>query len=158
MAMALARIFTANSRCAGCSQAPTPLHWSSTTCSAGFQAATARLTPEPYGDSMSIQAMKDALQTRVRNFNMTWDIDMELLAVGALAMYQLRLGDMSAREHALLLWIVEGDRYLRCHRRTVYVYTNFVAFQQLRDCPPEATFGRVKDRLLRPIRTCHVEM
>ena len=110
------------------------------------QAATATPT-RPSGD-MQIMQMRESLLTRVRDFHQDWDSDMIRLAVCALAIYGLRLVDMWHREHALLLWVIEGQVFLRSHNRTVYVYTNEGAFQPLKETPPEHLFGRVKASLL----------
>ena len=55
---------------------------------------------------------------------------------------------MFLREHVMLLWIIEGDRYMRAHKGTCYIYEAFGAFQQYRGIPPEGTFHRVKSFLL----------
>ena len=48
------------------------------------------------------------------------------------------------REHCLLLWIIEGGRYLRVHSGTCYFYHPDGAFVALKGLPPESTFARVK--------------
>ena len=84
---------------------------------------------------------------KVRAFS-DWDVEMHRLVVGALVVFRLRLVDMWYREHALLLWVVEGERFLRAHNIAVYVYHDDGAFRQLKDSPPESCFGRVKYLLL----------
>lgn len=49
-----------------------------------------------------------------------------------------RLVDMFLREHVLLLWIMEGETYLRVHQGIVYFYHDDGAFQPWKGCPPEA--------------------
>ena len=101
----------------------------------------------PAGD-MQIMQMREALMAKARTFEPAWDSEMARLAVCALAIYGLRLVDMWHREHALLLWVIEGQMFLRSHNKTVYVYTNEGAFQPLKETPPEHLFGRVKASLL----------
>lgn len=116
---------------------------------ADVREATRGIVPVVFTDEMSIQTIVQSLYDKVNTFNAQWDPALKRLATGALAIYRLRLLDMTQREHALLLWIIEGNTYLRVHKKIVYVYTPQGAMQQLRDCPPEATFGRVKAYLLR---------
>jgi len=70
------------------------------------------------------------------------------LVCAALAMYRTRLIDLFMREHVLMVWIMEGGRYLRVHNGLCYFYNVDGAFQVLRGVPPESTFGRVKQFLL----------
>ena len=65
-----------------------------------------------------------------------------------LFMYPIRITDMFIREHALLLWIMEGGKYLRVHQGICYLYHEDGAFQVYHGVPPESTFGRVKEFLL----------
>lgn len=99
-------------------------------------------------NSMTIQETRVRLVKQAQIFHSQWSTDMLRLVVAALAVYRLRLLDMWHREHALLVWIIEGDTYLRSHNRTVWTYTSTGAFQALRDSPPESTFGRMKSFLL----------
>jgi hypothetical protein len=46
---------------------------------------------------------------------------------------------MFMREHVLLLWIIEGETYMRAHNGIVYFYHDDGAFLSYRGCPPEAT-------------------
>ena len=104
---------------------------------------------DPPIDDLSISAIQAKLQRTASTFNSDWDEDMVRIVTGALAVYRLRLVDMSQREHALLLWIIEGSKYLRAHNKQLYVYVPQGAFQPLKECPPESTFGRVKSYMLR---------
>lgn len=49
-----------------------------------------------------------------------------------------RLVDMFLREHVLLLWIIEGETYLRAHGGIVYFFHDDGAFMPWKGCPPEA--------------------
>ena len=114
-------------------------------------AATLALQTAPRGmasETMNIQQVRQALVTQAKAFHAEWSQEMVRLVATALATYRLRLLDMWHREHALLIWIIEGDTFLRSHNRTVYVYCSEGAFTALRDSPPEAMFGRVKAALL----------
>ena len=75
------------------------------------------------------------------------DDNLVRLAVGALSVYRLRLWDMHIREHVLLLWIVEGEEYMRCHSGNLYFYQHG-AFAMHRGIPPQATLSRCKKYLL----------
>ena len=78
-----------------------------------------------------------------------WARPLRKLAVGALAMYRLRLSDMFMREQVFLLWIVEGNDFIRAHGGSCFMYHDDGAFQTYKGIPPESTFGRVKEYLLR---------
>ena len=75
--------------------------------------------------------------------------EMVALFVAALVVYRMRLVDMFIREHVHLVWVMEGDRFLRVHNGMAYFYHDDGAFQPHKGVPPEATFGRVKRFLLR---------
>ena len=70
------------------------------------------------------------------------------LGTAALAAYRMQLVDMFIREHLLLEWVMEGERFLRVHRGIAYFYHDDGAFLPFKGVPPEATFGRVKKFLL----------
>ena len=48
-----------------------------------------------------------------------------------------------------LIWIIEGDRYIRAHRGVCYLYHTDGAFDPYNGVPPESTFFRLKKSLLR---------
>ena len=77
-----------------------------------------------------------------------WDDRLKTLGIAALAIYRLRLVDMFLREHVLLLWVIDGERYIRVHKGICYLYHEDGAFQPYRGIPPEETFARVKEYLL----------
>jgi hypothetical protein len=89
-----------------------------------------------------------ALKKLVKELHPGWPHDFARLMVGALAVYRMRLIDMTVREHVLLLYIVEGDDYMRAHNGVVYFLNDYAAFQPYTGLPPESTFGRVKEFLL----------
>ncbi len=51
------------------------------------------------------------------------------LATAALAIYRMRLVDLFIREHVLLLWIIEGQTYMRVHGGVCYFYGGHGSFQ-----------------------------
>ena len=51
--------------------------------------------------------------------NMT---DQKRLTVLALALFRVRLSDVSMRDHFLLIWCILGGRYLRAHDGNAYFY------------------------------------
>ncbi len=109
----------------------------------------ARAVPtEPVRESSILERTR-RLRERARGSHPEWDDRLVTLAAGALAVYRMRLVDMFMREHVLLLYIIEGERFLRVHKGIAYFYHGDGAFQPFKGVPPEATFGRVKLFLLR---------
>ncbi|CAE7236049.1 unnamed protein product [Symbiodinium natans] len=78
----------------------------------------------------------------------TWPETVQHLAAAALTCYRTRLSDMFVRDYVALLWVMEGDRFLRAHNGTCYLYHEHGAFQAFVGMPPESTFSRVKPFLL----------
>ena len=58
----------------------------------------------------------------------------------------MRALDLGTKEHVELLWIMEGQTYLRCHRGSAFMYHDG-AFQIYRGMISESTLTRVKDML-----------
>ena len=54
--------------------------------------------------------------------------------------------DLGTKEHVEILWIIEGQYYLRCHKGTAYMYHDG-AFTAYRGMCTESTLSRVKDTL-----------
>ena len=77
-----------------------------------------------------------------------WPADLKQIAVGALSVYRYRLIDITMREHAHLLYIVEGHQRLRAHRGTCFVYKDG-AFTPFTGVAPQGLLGRVKEFILR---------
>ncbi len=109
----------------------------------------ARASKEVIPNEDSILQQTRRLRKLVKERFPCWSRHLVGLATGALAIYRLRLVDMFRREYALLLWLIEGDDYLRAHDGAAYLYHNDGAFVAYRGIPPESTFGRVKAYLLR---------
>ena len=69
----------------------------------------------------------------------------EILVSVAVLTSQLRFQDYSIREYVLLVWLIEGERRIRSHSGSVYIYHDDGAFQEYRHAvTPESTLGRVK--------------
>jgi len=62
------------------------------------------------------------LTALIRNRYPGWDEHQVRLACAALAIYRMRLVDMFIREHALLLWVIEGGQFMRAHNGQCYLY------------------------------------
>ena len=103
---------------------------------------------QTHDEQWGILAHVDRLRTFVRSRHADWPDFQQRLAVAALAVYRMRMIDMFIREHVMLLWIMEGEKYIRAHAGHCYIYHATGAFQAYKGIPPEATFGRVKDFLL----------
>ncbi len=44
------------------------------------------------------------------------------MIVAALAVYRMRMSDITMRDHIILLWVVHGDRFLRSHDGNAFFY------------------------------------
>ncbi|CAE7630170.1 unnamed protein product [Symbiodinium sp. CCMP2592] len=78
----------------------------------------------------------------------TWSDMLVRAAAAGLTVYRTRYQDLFVRDYVALLWIMEGERYLRSHNSTCYLYHEHGAFEAFRGIPPESTFARVKPFLL----------
>ena len=65
------------------------------------------------------------------------------LVTGAVIVNRLRLTDLHLRELVMLLWIIEGERHMRCHDGNLYFF-NLGAFALRKGVPPQATLARCK--------------
>ena len=68
------------------------------------------------------------------------------MATAAQAIFCMRVADMSLREHALMLWIIEGLDFLRFHDGDCYMLHPCGAFQRYKGVPPDTS--RISDFLL----------
>jgi len=96
----------------------------------------------------SIVLTRQALYAQVESRHPTWDIAFRRLGVAALSVYRMRLEDLWTRETALLIWVIEGETYLRVHNGVAYFYDEAGSYQVFKGVAPEGTFGRVKQILL----------
>ena len=76
-----------------------------------------RECPEIPDDTSHMSIMRETAKVteRLQRDHPEWPDHQIRLVCAALATYRLRLVDMFYREHVLLLWIIEGRRYLRVH-------------------------------------------
>ncbi len=132
----------------GASSSCSDFHEMFSNYSAMVSEALQEVQPEVASRDASILQRTARLRQQVRLAYPAWDQALQSLATGALAIYRMRLGDMFIREHVLLLWIIEGERFLRVHNGVCHLYHDEGAFQPYKGIPPEATFGRVKEWLL----------
>ena len=85
---------------------------------------------------------------QVRQRQPAWSDHMRHLAAAALGVYRTRISDLFVRDYVALLWVIEGDRFLRAHGGVCYLYHEHGAFQAFVGVPPESTFARLKPFLL----------
>ena len=74
----------------------------------------------------------------------SWSEEMVRMAAAGLTVYRTRYQDLFVRDYVTLLWIMEGERYLRSHNSTCYLYHEHSAFEAFRGIPPESTFAHIK--------------
>ncbi|CAE7561822.1 unnamed protein product [Symbiodinium sp. CCMP2592] len=97
--------------------------------------------------SVREQAKKQIAYVRLRQS--TWPEDMVRLTAAAINVYRTRLTDIFVRDFVGLVWIIEGDRYIRAHRGVCFLYHSDGSFDPYSGVPPESTFYRLKKTLLR---------
>ncbi|CAJ1459066.1 unnamed protein product, partial [Effrenium voratum] len=68
------------------------------------------------------------------------------LCVAALAVFRVRIVDVFMREHAFLLWIMQGNKQLRFHAGDCYLLHHSGAWQQYKGVPPDC--GLVQEFLM----------
>ncbi len=117
-------------------------------CADAVAASTGPVQPEVIENSTGIVHRTQAITAFIGSAHSEWCDAQVRLVCAALSIYKMRLVDMFLREHVLLLWIIEGGRYMRAHDGTCYFYHDDGAFQMYRGVPPESTFSRVKSFLL----------
>ena len=100
-------------------------------------------------DGYSVLAVSDSINKKVKDkFPDASQYLRRLVAVAVQATH-LRFQDYSLREHVLMLWLVEGEQWIRSHGGSVYIYHDEGAFQEYRHAvTPESALGRLKDALL----------
>ena len=71
------------------------------------------------------------------------------MAVAALALYRMRLADISMRDHIFILWVVLGDRHLRAHDGNAYFYNaKLGCWEMYNGLFPDYIYGEIKTFLL----------
>ena len=85
---------------------------------------------------------------RVQALQPDWPEQLVRLVAAACVLPTMRLSDAYLREHIFLLWLMEGNRFLRAHDGQCFLYNACGAFQVFRGSPPEQTVARVKEFIL----------
>ena len=119
-----------------------------TSCSSSADTAIRTIKKDQGGAAGTIMRKTTEIRAMVTNAHPDWPVYLIRLATAALAVYQMRLIDLTLREHVWLLWIFEGEDYLRVHSGIAFFYDDRGSFQAYKGIPPESTFGRVKTFLL----------
>ena len=78
-----------------------------------------------------------------------WSDNLTRLGAAAVCVYRTRYTDLFMTDYVALLWVIEGERFLRAHNGRCYLYHNHGAFEVWSGVPAESTFSRVKTFLLR---------
>ena len=112
-------------------------------------AANAQFQAEP-GEGIenpdTILHIVQSHETEIRRQHPRFSRHMVRLSTAALAIFCMRTADISMREHALMLWILEGTDFLRFHEGDCYMLHPSGAFQRYRGVPPDSS--RVHNILL----------
>lgn len=106
-------------------------------------------TVENNSPVVSVKEQARRLIEYIRVRQPTWPEDMVRLAASALNVYRTRFTDIFVRDLVSLIWMIEGDRYIRAHRGVCYLYHSDGAFDPYNGVPPESTFYRLKKFLLK---------
>ena len=100
-------------------------------------------------DQNSIQHRLSILKEKVtRRMSEQTDEHLVLFVIAALSVVRWRLCDIDIREKVFLVWASEGERFLRVHGGTLWIYNGRGAFKVHEGTLPESTLARVKDFML----------
>ncbi|CAE7587277.1 unnamed protein product [Symbiodinium natans] len=105
-------------------------------------------TQAPSGSGNIKQQTQRILQL-VRQERQHWSEEMIRMAAAAITVYRTRYTDIFVHDFVGLIWIIEGERFLRAHRGVCYLYHDSGAFEAFNGVPPESTFHRLKNFLLK---------
>ncbi len=106
--------------------------------------------PNPTGIVSDTAQCYSMITTWCAGQDVTWSIDIQKLACGALACFRMRLLDISLREHTHLLYIILGDTQLRAHQGRCHTYDMYLGYWQHYDgLLSESSMDYVKRFLLR---------
>jgi len=108
----------------------------------GRSAADA-MDSEVTSDGLEIIQNTSDVRKYVKERRGQWPHELQRIAVGALTVYNYRLIDLTMREHVHLLYIIEGEQYLRAHAGQCYMYRNG-AFTQFNGVPSQTMLARIK--------------
>ena len=107
------------------------------------ESSLSHVSPRNIAGALSIPEQVRRFRAQVKQRFPDMSDQLLVAAIGAVAVYRLRLTDMHLREMVMLLWIVEGDRYMRCHQGTLYFFYS-AAFAVHHGVPPHGTLARCK--------------
>eukprot|EP00439_Symbiodinium_sp_Y106_P079671 s636_g18.t1 len=96
-----------------------------------------------YEDEPSIPQKVSRVRANVARKFPRLDEALIRLVTGAVTVYRLWLTDLNLRELVMLLWIIEGERHMRCHEGNLYFF-NLGAFALHKGAPPQGTLARCK--------------
>ncbi len=106
--------------------------------------------PKPTGIVSDTAQCYRMIATWCAGHDVTWSVDIQKLACGALACFRMRLLDISLREHTHLLYIILGDTQLRAHQGRCHTYDMYLGYWQHYDgLLSESSMDYVKRYLLR---------
>ena len=108
------------------------------------QASLAQMPQAAADQNCTVLQQTRAICHFVRSRYPMWQEDFVRVAAGALTVYRTRYTDLFVRDYVALIWIIEGQRYLRAHNGICYLYHSHGSFEAFAGVPPEATFVRVK--------------
>ncbi len=92
-----------------------------------------------------LQRIRDLVEKRCPSQS----ADLKHIAVGALAVFRLRLVDISLREEVMLLHLIEGGSRIRAHNGVCHFYSADGSWSMYPGVIPQSTLARVKSYLLR---------
>ena len=90
---------------------------------------------EPLDGSGAIRNLVSQHKRRVAEQFPEWSEYMSRIVTATMAVLTLRTVDVFLREHATVLWIIEGDSHMRFHHGDCYVLHPSNAFQQYKGVP-----------------------
>jgi len=76
-----------------------------------------------------------------------WPLAIQHLAVAGLTVFRYRLIDITIREHVHLLYVIEGERWIRAHRGSCYIY-RCGAWVPFTGVVPQGSLARLKEFFL----------
>jgi len=86
----------------------------------------------------------------VRTARPSWELPIQHLAVGALAVYRLRITDIDMHAEVMLLYVVEGRRHARAHNGVFYSYLERGDWDHCQGVVACECLARLKE-LMRPL-------
>ena len=119
-------------------------------CREEFEAAAAVTPSIEVPNEDTVLGDYEALRKIVVDRMPEWDEELVRVAMAILTTLRLRLRDAARRERAIVLWIIEGYRFVRVHDSVLYWYDDHGTWVLHNGTVPEKTFARVS-RFLRRV-------